>query len=120
MSSVSRRLYESVLAPTVSSVVKPLNHVARLNDLSWRNPAHNQIGVCRLSANTSVPLPQKLTCPIVSSPSPSGPGRVQAPSGTIVCLARTLKYAASPLYGQYVRGDIDGSRQPGVTSAIGM
>jgi predicted transcriptional regulator len=35
--------------------------------LSRRNPAHNQIGVSRPSANTSVPFPQKLTCPIVSS-----------------------------------------------------
>jgi hypothetical protein len=57
---------------------------------------------------------------IVGSALPSGPGRVQAPSGTVVCPAWTLKYAASPLYGQYVRGDVDGSRQPGVTSAIGI
>src|SRR5215831_7812790 len=85
-----------------------------------RRLAQNQIGVSRPSANTAVPLPQKLTCPIISSASPSGPGRVQAPSGTVVCSAWTLKYAASPLYGQYVRGDADGSKQPGVTSAIGM
>jgi hypothetical protein len=68
--------------------------------LPRRKPPHNQIGVSRPSANTSVPLPQKLTCPIVSSASPSGPGRVQAPSGTVVRPPCTLKYAASPLYGQ--------------------
>ena len=68
--------------------------------LPRRRPAQYQIGVSRPSAKTSVPLPQKLTCPIVSSASPIGPGRVQAPSGTVVCPAWTLKYAASPLYGQ--------------------
>ena len=88
--------------------------------LPRRMPAHNQIGVGRPSANTSAPLPQKLTWPIVSRASPSGPGRVQAPSGTVVCPTWTLKYAASPLYGQYVRSDVDGSRQPSVTSTIGM
>ena len=68
--------------------------------LPRRRPAQYQIGVSRPSAKTSVPLPQKLTCPIVSSASPIGPGRVQAPSGTVVCPAWTLKYVASPLYGQ--------------------
>ena len=65
-------------------------------------------------------LAPKANMPIVSSASPSGPGRVQAPSDTVVSPVWTLKYAASPLNGQYVRGDVDGSRQPGVTSAMGM